>query len=447
MPLQAIRFEDLVIPEDRQRRNFKAEALLELAGSITQNGLIQPVVVREEGEQYILVAGERRVKALQYVWNFSQPVNCGGRVFAEGEVPCLLLGEIDPDDAFEIELEENIRRVDLDWQEKANAVAELFRRRQDRAESEGVELTVAAFAHEVDESEVNINPQNVRRDIILARNMANPLVAKARTPDEAYKALKREEELGQSAALAHKVGLTLTSASHTLLQGDCIELMKKMPNDSFDILLSDPPYGMGADKFNDSGGATKGAHFYDDSPENWRKLMIGFLAESWRLMKPQSHMYLFCDIDKFQELKSLVNAFPLLAKWERPIEGAWKPFRTPLTWVNPTANRAPWPEHGPHRKTQWILYAIKGNRPVNKLYPDVITVPSDINLNHPAQKPVALFEDLLRRSARPGDTVLDPFAGSGPIFPAAHGLKLIATGIELDKAAAGIAVTRLEKLK
>jgi DNA modification methylase len=59
---------------------------------------------------------------------------------------------------------------------------------------------------------------------------------------------------------------------------------------------------------------------------------------------------------------------------------------------------------------------------------------------------VSLYEDLLKRSARPGDSVLDPFAGSGTIFPAAHSLKIKATGIELDPSAYGIAVKRLGEL-
>jgi len=71
----------------------------------------------------------------------------------------------------------------------------------------------------------------------------------------------------------------------------------------------------------------------------------------------------------------------------------------------------------------------------------------DKNLGHAAQKPVALFRDLLSRSARPGDTVLDPFCGTGSILEAAHDLKVKATGIENDPTSYGIAARRLEMLK
>ena len=93
------------------------------------------------------------------------------------------------------------------------------------------------------------------------------------------------------------------------------------------------------------------------------------------------------------------------------------------------------------------LYAIKSKRPILKVGSDVVTYSSDPNLNWAAQKPVDLYRDFLIRSCRAGDTVLDSFAGSGTIFPAAHSLKIKATGIELDPVAYGIAAKRLQALK
>ncbi|MGI0134443.1 MAG: DNA methyltransferase, partial [Candidatus Micrarchaeaceae archaeon] len=122
-------------------------------------------------------------------------------------------------------------------------------------------------------------------------------------------------------------------------------------------------------------------------------------------------------------------------------------FRTPLVWHNPTSNRVPWINSGPQRKYQLILYAVKGGRNVTKIYPDLVTIPSDANPGHHAAKPVALYQDLLRRSVAPGDRVLDPFCGSGPIFPAAQEEKVLATGVELMPEAYAIAAKRLEELK
>jgi site-specific DNA-methyltransferase (adenine-specific) len=206
------------------------------------------------------------------------------------------------------------------------------------------------------------------------------------------------------------------------------------PN-QFDCILTDPPYGIDAQEFNDSDGKAAGGHLYDDSYKSWKLLLHPFAKESFRLAKQAAHLYVFCDIDRFTELRDLVLA------------AGWKPFRTPLIWHNPTSQRAPWPQHGPHRRYQMCLYAIKGDRLVTKLAPDVVTYASDPNLGWAAQKPVALLQDFLGRSCRPGDSVLDPFAGSGSIFPAAHALKVRATGVERDPTAYGIATKRLGELK
>lgn len=439
MNLRGIHYSKILIPKNRQRKEFIPEKVVELAGSISQYGLMQPVVVRNENNEDMLVAGERRMRALEYLWNFGEEVRCGQAVFPEGIVPCVDFGNLDPLTAKEMELEENIRRVDLTWQEKAAATAELLELRTAQAKVNGTEPpTVNAIAVEV-RGESPSAHDKTRKEIIVSKHLADPEVKKASTVDEAFKLLKRREELQRSADLAAKIGVTFNSSVHTLRQGDCLELLPELTKESFDVLLTDPPYGIDADKFGDSGGiagaGNAGSHFYDDSWTYWNKLAKFLAGESFRVCKPQAHAYVFCDVDNFVFLKSFF------------IEAGWRVFRTPLVWVNPTSNRAPWPEHGPQRKYQICLFAVKGNRPVTKVQPDVLTYPSDENLNHQAQKPVDLYKDLLMRSVRPGDAVLDCFGGTGPILPAAHALKCRATYIERDQAAYGIAISRLKDLQ
>jgi DNA modification methylase len=100
-------------------------------------------------------------------------------------------------------------------------------------------------------------------------------------------------------------------------------------------------------------------------------------------------------------------------------------------------------EHGPRRNYECILYAIKGAKRVNFVANDVIPVPSERGGGTAARKPVKLFEELLRRSCLPGDLVLDPCAGSGPIFDAAQNLECFATGIELNEELVGVCTKRL----
>lgn len=439
--LHSIPFSSILTPPDRQRKEFDAARLVELANSIALVGLIHPIIVREEGSKVILVAGERRLRAIQTLWMLGKHFRCAKIHIPEGMVPCLLQGDLPQEQRMEMELEENIQRDDLTWQEKSQAIAKLMELRQLQArEADLPPVTISQLTQEVKfsgssfKTGLSIN-QEVRANLLVSKHLDDPDVQKAKNAPEALKIIKRKEELAKSAALGVSVGKTFSAQDHQVQNVNCLTWLGNPPAGQFDVILTDPPYGMGADEFGNSDGKAQGAHFYNDSYEEWEKLMSRLWPNLTRLSKPLAHLYMFCDIDRFHELKSIAETY------------GWQPFRTPLIWVNPTANRVPWIDSGPQRKWQAILYAKKGSKVVNRISGDVLTFPSDPNLNHQAQKPVALFSELLARSARPGDSVLDPFCGTGPIFPAAHGLKVKATGLEVDPAAYGIALKRIQELK
>ena len=436
--IQVISISSLEILEERQRKEYSGEQILELAASIQSNTLLHPPIVRPgPGGKFILVAGWRRIQAMKSLWEMGQQVQWGEFEFAEGQIPCTLLSDLDDLEAFEVELEENIRRENLSWQDRARAESQLYElRRLQASKNEEPLPTIDEVASEILGREVRGGPayQHLRAEIIVSKHLDDPDVAKATSVQDAFKVLQRKEAAARRSELGNLLG-DVKGSQHTLLKGDCLEILPTLPAESFDVILSDPPYGINAQAFSDSGGHAEGPHFYNDSPEHFRHLMSSFIPESFRLAKPVAHLYLFCDVERFLELRELVRA------------AGWKPFRTPFIWHNPTSNRVPWLESGPQRKYQMILYAVKGNRHVTRIYPDVVTCPSDVNLGHHAAKPVALYRDLLVRSCSPGDRVIDPFCGSGPIFPAASAEKLLATGIELDPAAYAISASRLEELK
>lgn len=97
---------------DQPRREFEPEALRQLADSIRQHGVLQPVVVRQAGSRYELVMGERRFRASQLA----------GR----GSVPAVVL-DVDPADRLELAIVENVQRQDLNPIELALAYQALSR--------------------------------------------------------------------------------------------------------------------------------------------------------------------------------------------------------------------------------------------------------------------------------------------------------------------------------
>lgn len=99
-------------PMDGQpRRIFEEAALEELAASISESGLLQPVLVRQEGSDYLLIAGERRWRAAALAGLTEIPV---------------VLKEATPQDAFALALVENIQREDLQPLEIAEACRRLI---------------------------------------------------------------------------------------------------------------------------------------------------------------------------------------------------------------------------------------------------------------------------------------------------------------------------------
>ncbi len=94
------------------RKIFEPEGLKELAASIEQYGILQPLTVRRNGGEYELVAGERRLRAAKMAGLY--------------EVPCILL-TVDEEQSGLVALVENLQRRDLDYIEEAEGLLRLMR--------------------------------------------------------------------------------------------------------------------------------------------------------------------------------------------------------------------------------------------------------------------------------------------------------------------------------
>lgn len=446
--MKTIPISSIQIAPDRQRKTFDERYINELKESIAAGGLFHAVVLRlgadspAEGAAYFLVSGECRIRAIADLHALGTAFKYDEYTVPLDHIPYVMLGELSELAREEAEFDENTKRRNLTWQEEAAAVQRLAAA---RAKAAGVAplspvivrevaRTAIPAAAELPTGSLGIHQETTRRQIIVAEHMADPEVKGAKDVNEAFKILKRKEETQRRVELAAEVGKTYTADAHTLLNEDALAWMAAAPADQFDVICTDPIYGIGADEFGDSGGHAAGAHFYKDDYETWKEHVTILAKEGFRITKSAAHLYAFCDITHFAEFKAILSA------------AGWDTFRTPLIWHKPNGSRTPWVDAGPQRKYEIVLYARKGRKPVTRIYPDLVTYPSDENLGHPAQKPVALFTDLLRRSVNPGDRILDPFAGTCPVLVAAQELKLRATAIELDAAAYAIAVGRLKGL-
>ena len=459
----------VAILPDRQRQEFEPEAMQELISSIEDNQLMHPPVLRTPNAadrlkfpdfpldgKMVLVAGERRFRAIGEIYELGGQFRHNGQLFSaeQNRIPYTDLGSLDELSAEEAELDENLKRRDLSWKELAAAHDRLHRLRVKQRNAENSEAlileqpikpshTVADTAQELTGRRDGAYQDNIRKELIVAKHLDNPEVAKAKSVDEAFKILRKQEETAQNVELGRIVGATFNADLHQLHNRDCIGFMQEVAagpeSAKFDVILTDPPYGMGAHEFGDGAGKVANSeHHYDDTYENFKALMegpSGWCALSYLVCRPQAHAYVFCDIDRFHELKTWMQ------------EAGWYVFRTPLINHKMNSGRVPLPDKGPRRQYEIILYAIKGGKTTTHIYPDVISTSADENLTHGAQKPVALYQNLLQRSVKPGDRVADFFAGSGTIFEAAHSFKCSATGTERSPEYYGMSLARLRRLK
>jgi len=438
--MQLIARKDLIIPPDRQRKEFDPDFIMELSQGIDRQGLLHAPVVREvmiDGQIVLhLVAGETRLKAIDMLSMTGGKLRYNNQPVPEGMIPYVTLGQLSPLEAEEAELEENLKRKDLTWQESGAALQRLHALRIKQAAAAGRIHTVADTAMEVKGRSDGAFQNNIRKELIVAKHLNNPEVNKAKSVEEAFKIIKKQEAAHENIKLAATVGQTYTSDVHTLLNVNCIDWMREQPSELYDCILTDPPYGMGAQDFGDGGGKlVNSEHHYDDSFEAWEELMMKWCPESFRLAKKQCHAYVFCDQANFPQLKIMMET------------AGWYVFRTMLIAHKPNSGRVPLPTEGPRRQYETILYAIKGHKNVLHIASDVISTTADANLTHGAQKPVALYVDLLKRSCRPGDSVADFFGGSGTMLAAAQELKLISTVTEQNPEYYGMAYKRLKELE
>lgn len=407
---------DLVLPEGRHRTEFPEEYIEELAESIRDNGLIHPIALRDDG--VTLVAGECRTRAMTLLHERGATFYHGGQPVPDFMLPYTRMGEMDELGRETAELEENLRRRNLSWQDEARAQARLHKLRQQADPTWTMQDTSAELLGIPPSRAHTASTRLMREAAALTAHMDDPTVAKAKTRNEALKALKKYSEGVLIEALADITRDTVAEPSHRFLKGDALEQTQQLDDDSFDLIITDPPYGIGADSFGDQ---AKGVHLYDDSPSAFRELMRQLIPELYRVAKPEAHLYMFC---AWQHWEFLVGEL---------VHADWNPWTPPLIWAK-SNGMLPRPEHGPRRTYELILYAIKGNRPVvHSGAPDVISIPQEPEQVHAAQKPRELYRELISRSCYPGDSIFDPFAGRGTVFLAAPLCGVRATGIELNE--------------
>lgn len=202
--------------------------------------------------------------------------------------------------------------------------------------------------------------------------------------------------------------------SGTLYNMDCLELMKTMGDKSVDLILADPPYGIGESYAS-----------YEDNQENLKKLVDSFMPE---LLRISDTVLITCGVGN-------IHLYPK-PKWI-------------MAWFVPAGAGS-----GPWGFCCWQPILCYGTDPYLKnglgRRPDAFeqteATKGALEKSHPCAKPIDVWRKiLLRGSTKEGDTIFDPFLGSGTTARACKDLGRKWIGCELEEKYCQVAVKRLSQ--
>ena len=200
-----------------------------------------------------------------------------------------------------------------------------------------------------------------------------------------------------------------------IIHADCMDILRALPDKCVDLVLTDPPYGIGADK---------GSAGFGVSPEKKYK-------GGWDSCRPDKSV--FSELLRVSEKLIIFggNYFSDLL----PASRGWIVWdkKGDIQFDNPFSDvELAWCRGIPHsRKVTVIQQGFIASDKSDRI--------------HPTQKPVALWEWCMREFSAPGDLVLDPFSGSGTTAIAGHRLGRRFICIEKDADYYAASVERLHR--
>ena len=195
-----------IITGNRIRRIFNEEAIDSLAESIADKGLLHPIVCAQDGEGLRLIAGERRVRAARKLATAGRNYDCDGVTIPPGQIPYVLIADRSEVQLRGAELEENILRENLIWQEHVTALDELHTLRMEQNQKH----TLGQTARELR----GTGKRNTRAEKeisqaqMIAAHLDDPEVCRARNTKEAFNIVTRKIE-GEFTGILAKRGLAV----------------------------------------------------------------------------------------------------------------------------------------------------------------------------------------------------------------------------------------------
>ena len=461
----------ITIHRDSRQRQENINDIEDLKASIKSVGIINPIIVRMEGDETILVAGERRLKASL---ELGLPL-----------VPIRNFNDLSPLEAEIIELEENVKRKELYWKDQVRSIGRIHLLYRKQNNGWKIEQTAEA---------VSLGTVQLRKILHVFDALDTGRIAKAEGIEQAYNTLHRFSErkaesivgdlivkgaqiFGQvlknaGAAVENAAVETFTTTSAVAIANEelletpekvnetpretvvaqaiiarpqdgpviCanfIEWAKGYTGPKFTLVHCDFPYG------NYRGGDSQGSlaaleteDFYDNYEKIYWDLLEALTSNLDKIMSYSAHLVFWFNMNFYTETVSRLRKTGLMV------------HDHPLVWHKTTGGGGLGVNPGsagthPRRTYDTALLGVRGNRPLVRSMCNSYAAPTVGNKIHPSQKPEPMLRYFLQMFVDETTSLLDPTCGSAAALRAAEDLGAKSVlGIEMDVNYAQSANTR-----
>lgn len=372
------------------------ESLESIKTDIGNAGLLHPITVQECSGGYRLVAGKVRLKSFM--------------LLAYPFIPAKVLDRsLTSTQCRDIALSENLRRQNLQWYDQVELEKQLHDLRLEqhgkvpigRPVDSKVGWSQADTAQELGLS-MGALSQNLALANAIKRNPQLKLVKDKKTALKLIRHAVRREDLEAEALIPSDFEMD------RVFLGDSLNILKQIPNSTFDACITDPPWLL-----------------YKDEKLTADESTLPTFKEIYRVLKGDSFLY------------AVVSTQDYILYREKLPEMGFRIQQYPLVWWKSqiiTHGQRTW-EYS--RDYEPIILAVKGN--------PILTTATDISciLNfpalhhtrmiHPHEKPIGLMKKIIGDCTFEGAKILDPFAGSGVTLQAAREMGRPFIGIERDR--------------
>lgn len=462
---------------NRQRQEMDLPELQKLANSILMvekirgegNGLIHPINVRppRPDDRYDSNYGvaDLRDQPVRHRWIL---VTGGRRTAAHAllgrtQIEANNFEDLDPLDREVVELEENISRKNLTWQEELAAKARIHELRQMQAANTGEIHTQKDTAKELGESTANLS-----KDLQLHNLMkTDPSLKKASSKKSAIRAAQHKVDIAQRVAgLSTSSIQDLSKKLHTM---DMRDFVRTLAAESIDLHFPDFPFGIDYDKSRPDADNMKGG--YEDKPESLRDLLTDVVPHLVRTVKPTGWIAAMMGFTNYQFMAGLfrtacathagyadceINAAGETVRSEDYCNAAPINMRTtcrfleveelPWIWYRPNSRQPSlWPEKHANNCYELICVVNGGTaRLVRPNVPNVLAIDAVYtNRIHEMQRPHELCKEVISRLTLTGEKVVDVCFGSGAHLAAAADLARDFEGCDINPNNRGSAIVHV----